>query len=592
MSRLLVYDGAKFGMDMSLIDPAKMTIVLTHGWYGIGFCPNSNVASTPFSTDVQTDWTVTMANQLAAEGITKEIANIVAWDWRYASMGCMLPPEENTPGQGESLGKDLQAVLGTSYAQPIHFLGHSLGTLVNAAAANYVHGDTTAQQDVSSNPWAGLPMHMTLFDEAEVASLASQQARFDGITVGLISGSAPAGIFVYGLEALQGWKDPLPVHFAWADNYVSLVGVYKQNAVNVSLEKTLGWLDPVSSHGYPIVWYGMSIANPTDVLDPLGFQNSYEYEVLQKLSFATFLPSISDIELGSVYDQTVTTADPLALKKLGGGEIVENVQVLFDSAANIVVQTANGAVQVAGNVTVGIEDAAQSAGQATAAGFTYVANQASRGGQAIVNLFDTSVLHLTLASAPPASPSPGPLSVGGSPHQLNGTGASNSPPMAWIPLSIPSNSPAMAFDFIVSGPPAEDSLVCGIGETNLFSLQAKYIPTNAISASRLIDVSPWMGQQVELFFGLMGGTSTNCALQVENIRFFTLAPPTLSLAQTNGVTMLFWPNTVNGYALESATDSTLSSWSTVTNVPALFGGQFMVTNTWTDQVRFFRLRGN
>jgi hypothetical protein len=164
--------------------------------------------------------------------------------------------------------------------------------------------------------------------------------------------------------------------------------------------------------------------------------------------------------------------------------------------------------------------------------------------------------------------------------------------MAWIPLSIPSNSPAMAFDFIVSGPPAEDSLVCGIGETNLFSLQAKYIPTNAISASRLIDVSPWMGQQVELFFGLMGGTSTNCALQVENIRFFTLAPPTLSLAQTNGVTMLFWPNTVNGYALESATDSTLSSWSTVTNVPALFGGQFMVTNTWTDQVRFFRLRGN
>ena len=80
--------------------------------------------------------------------------------------------------------------------------------------------------------------------------------------------------------------------------------------------------------------------------------------------------------------------------------------------------------------------------------------------------------------------------------------------MAWIPVQIPTNAMVMAFDFIVEGDPVDDVLVCGIGETNLFSLEAKYIPTNTISASRLIDVSTWAGTTNELFFGFMGKTST------------------------------------------------------------------------------------
>src|ERR1035441_11018286 len=64
-----------------------------------------------------------------------------------------------TQGQGVFLGKNLITALGSNYSQRIHFIGHSLGTLVNAAAANYVH----------TNGFSWSNTQMTLCDEAEVA---------------------------------------------------------------------------------------------------------------------------------------------------------------------------------------------------------------------------------------------------------------------------------------------------------------------------------------------------------------------------------------------------------------------------------------
>ena len=69
---------------------------------------------------------------------------------------------------------------------------------------------------------------------------------------------------------------------------------------------------------------------------------------------------------------------------------------------------------------------------------------------------------------------------------------------------------------------SNDVMVCGIGTNSLFSLEAKYIPTNSVSASWLLDVSAWAGSSNELFFGLLGGTATNAAVLVDNIRFYSL----------------------------------------------------------------------
>ena len=185
---------------------------------------------------------------------------------------------------------------------------------------------------------------------------------------------------------------------------------------------------------------------------------------------------------------------------------------------------------------------------------------------------------------------PGPLSRPDGKVTAQGGGDFTSPPMAWLPIAFPTNAVAMAFDFIVEGKPADDALVCGIGTNNLFTLAAKYIPTNTMSASPLLDVSAWAGKTNELFFGFLGGTSTNAALIIENIRFYSLETPRLGITRTGNATVLNWPLTAAGYALESTPSLTAPVWQAVTNVPAIVADRYAHTNVLSDQSRFFRLR--
>jgi hypothetical protein len=253
-----------------------------------------------------------------------------------------------------------------------------------------------------------------------------------------------------------------------------------------------------------------------------------------------------------------------------------------------VVRGASGVVEVAGDVTAQVMDGAQAASQWISSGFDYVGGVAAQGGQTLVNLYDSAVLQLRLHTTPPAQPKP--LALRGGPHPLDGGGTSNSPPMAWLPIQFPSDATAMAFDFTVAGDPVDDVLVCGIGQSNLFSLEAKYIPTNTMSASRLIDVSAWAGTTNELFFGFLGGTSTNATLTVENIRFYSLAQPRLEIYASGNVTLLSWPSTAGGYVLESTPSLASPLWEAATNAPVISAGRYVLTNSWSDQSRFFRLR--
>ena len=182
------------------------------------------------------------------------------------------------------------------------------------------------------------------------------------------------------------------------------------------------------------------------------------------------------------------------------------------------------------------------------------------------------------------------VALHGGPVAAQGDSDSGSPPMAWLPIRFPPNATAMAFDFTVEGNPVEDVLVCGIGTNNLFSLEAKYIPTNAMSASRLIDVSAWAGTTNELFFGFLGGTSTNALLVIENIRFFSLAEPRLEIAAAGNATLLSWPVTAGGYVIETTPTLITPAWEGVTNAPVISADRYVLTNSWSDQSRFFRLR--
>jgi hypothetical protein len=579
-SRLLFFNGTVFtNIDANNApSPNVMTIVLTHGW--IPGTPDSTVMNTPFDR-----WPTNMAAELWAAGITANVANIVAWDWRYAATDAFPPSHavDLTPDQGVALGEALTNYLGASYSQPVHFIGHSLGTIVNAAAANFLHGDSNgnARRPASSIPWTS-PMQMTLFDEAAIAEALGDQELQAGLDTTVLD--------AFNSQPING-QSPLPNSYVWADNYASLVGAQLPGAVNVWLQKSPYppsdlWNILSAIHGYPIDWYSNSIANPTDPKNPLGFQNSYEFDRKNGLSFA----APNTFQQGSVYQQVITDPDPLALQPVTG--VSQSLGILPIFVVGGAENLWQGAVQVAGQVSVDVENTAQNAAQTVSQDFNYLTGVAAQGGQTVVNFFDSAVLQINLTTTPPTTSnlqlqSKGLVRPLGTP---NDNSVSNTPPMIWLPIQIPANATAMAFDFTVNGDPMDDWLVCGIETNNLFSLEAKYIPTNQVSASRLIDVSAWAGTTNELFFGFLGGTSTNATLEIDNIRFYSLELPSLQ-AQMSGVNLILsWPMSSQNFSLQTTTNlADPNSWQTLTNVPAIVNLQNTITNPIVGSQGFYRL---
>jgi len=564
IGELKLFDGFTFvslgGGNTPHLD--RMTVVMTHGFNS---SPN--------------EWAKGMAAEMQSQGVTSEKANIFCWDWQEAAVPLAKAYAE-TGGQGVALGRELQRWLGVGYFKELHFLGHSFGTLVNAAAVNFLRGDAVGHEDVSQTPWYSKPIHVTLFDHAERGNLLNQELLYDGISLNLVE----------AVDELQSsgnytweWQRAMPVSPTWVDNYVSLVGFYQAKAVNVNLRsKASGGL--AARHSYAWSWYTNSIGNPTYEFNPLGFKRSFEYVVAKDLAASTFPPSDSELSPGSRYTQIPWSSNPLALQR------DLTVREAAGITAHAVVSGTVSAVQTAGNVALEIRDTAQAAGRRIASGFNYVGGVALEGGETLLNLFDSPVLRILLRTSRIFLPNPTVSPDESFAFYTAGAGESGSSPMAWLPMEFPANATAMAFDFTVEGDPMDDVLVCGIGTNNLFSLGAKYIPTNTISASRLIDVSAWSGTKNELFFGFMGGTSTNATLVIENIRFYSITAPRLEIARGAGDTVLSWPSSAGGYVVETTPALDAPTWEALTNAPVLSGNHYFQTNSSIDQSRFFRLR--
>ena len=179
-------------------------------------------------------------------------------------------------------------------------------------------------------------------------------------------------------------------------------------------------------------------------------------------------------------------------------------------------------------------------------------------------------------------PMGGPVPMGG--------GAANTPAYAWIPLTVPSNAVSMSFNFLLQGNGNEDSFQVALGGTNILSLETSLIQTNVTLSSGLIDVSPYAGQQVELFLGIVGGTSTNAALTVSDFQFYVTLSPALQIQLAGTNVVLTWPLSATGYVVQKTDKlAPTPSWTTVTNVPAIVDFQYTVTNQISGSSRFYRL---
>ena len=150
----------------------------------------------------------------------------------------------------------------------------------------------------------------------------------------------------------------------------------------------------------------------------------------------------------------------------------------------------------------------------------------------------------------------------------------------------------MAFDFTVTGDPVEDKIACAINNQNVFTLPAKLAPDGKPASTDMIDVSAYAGQNIELFFGLAGGTSTNCQLAIDGLRFITVPIPKVGIAVTGANATVKWPAAASGWVLEFSNDLALGSWQAVPlgMGAALQSGVLSIQEAVTGPRKFYRLR--
>ena len=108
-----------------------------------------------------------------------------------------------------------------------------------------------------------------------------------------------------------------------------------------------------------------------------------------------------------------------------------------------------------------------------------------------------------------------------------------------------------------------------------------------------MDISQFAGQEVEIMFGMTGGTAVSAELFVDGLRIISVPQPELS-AQLNGNSVeLRWPAAASGWSLEASDSMAPGSWQPIPDVATTATVQddavvfLQVQDRWR---RFYRLR--
>ena len=556
---LLVFNGTAF-VSGGPVDVTLPTVIFTHGWIAGPNDPGG--------------WPLAMAAQMTSAGVK---ANLLAWDWHQDA--ATLDPVQamsRTRLQGDALGRALAATLAklSPYAGTLHFIGHSLGTLVNATAANFLH--ETVQPNFPFDH-----TQITLLDDAGVVSAVGQVITFNYSVSGM-----PGSIASQVVQA--GYVSPVPDAAAWLDNYISLVGAYHPEAVNVYLPKSPFLAAAPTIHAYACTWYSdsMSTAGAQALMgERYGFERT---------GWPGQFPTPVPFPRGTSLSQDPNSGNELDLLRLGIDAERQSVEGQIRSyipSATVLwgvdtgVDWAGAQLQQAGNaVTTWAESVFHSTPAATPTppDFSLTPGAATGAFLPVSPQFDLSVA----GSTPPLR------AADGAGHAPKDGGVTNGPPCVWLTLSLPSGARGMSFDFTLTGGDTNDGyLAFGINGTNQFALETRFMAPGRPTSSGWIDVSAYAGRLVEFFFGLLGGTSTNVAVTVDGLRFYQVEAPSLEVQTSGDSVVITWPLSAGGYLLETSDNlAAMTSWVTVTNPPAIAGFQNAVTIDVSAGSRFFRLR--
>lgn len=548
LSGLKIFNGSAFTSDHPLYKE-RMTIVITHGWN------KSEVDGIP-------SWITDFGRLIYSNHrFGSEHPNIIAWDWSGPAKG-RVPPVAQANFQGELLGKALYFSLSANYRMPIHFIGHSLGTVVNSYACDYVHGALPAPGNDLDPGWDRdfTRPHVTLLDDAEIVSVGGQKiAPFSKILSDDFR--RRYGIFQDLAVDPEDWRRVVPISSWWTDSYVSLTGRIHQNAVTVVLPAvarsgTWSLAEEISklerAHQYAHEWYRQSVQS-SGAFPQIGFRSSHE-------KLPDFPPVGPGTSRGSVWFENTLSAEPLDLTletDLSVASKVANIgsSLYLRAGARTAITTGLD------SYVTGIEMFGDIGGDAILITGDVLASV----GENLVNAYDS--VRDKLSSIDPDIAFVGSIMNQGLVLKLKTDSASPrgsrdlaQAPQAWFPVEVPANAGFLVFDFSVSGDPGDDVIVCSVNNNNVFALPARLVPGETIVSTDLLDITAHSGETVELYFGMIGGTSSGCTLTVQGVRFITLPEPWLGVSSTDEHVRLEWPAAAAGWIPQRSSTLENGGW--------------------------------
>ncbi len=563
------------------VDPNKMTIVMTHGW-------NSNSGN----------WPTSMAGALSPHYASQ--ANILAWDWEADAKINPLNPAPSagrTPSQGTALANALMETLEPGYNKPIHFLGHSLGTLVNCVAADYLHGDRRPSMgEIRSNTerYSSANTHMTLFDEAELA-----------VPVNAIKVSADVLLGNYDLKngQVNSVAKVIPSSAAYVDNYVSEVGLLHDKAVNVLLWRRLAVMG-ISDipgfgeglHGYGYEWYRQSILSPSSSI--MGFFWSFERGSISTNPYSATPQSntfyIQSLDLNQSF-LNVSRLNSATAQLLSRSRLVVYPTLQSYQGLNAIGTTIQGVylagIEHAGTMLVNFVETFGVPTGTPVYSDTAVSTPAyflSESEKVPANLNASWDLQFSIQLGDPLQQQlppgveamPVPYSSGGPVYTI-------------IPVQVPNEAVGVSFEYNIRGSAVDEFMTMGINSSNEYTMEAKFLDEGAWNSTPVIPVSDLRNQEVNLVFALNGiSNSPTGILSVRNIQFYIPPRPRLNLDKSGNTLVASWPLSAIDWTIETSTDlSDPNGWEAVTQPPT--ASDFFHTMTFdvsgTDRA-FFRLK--
>ncbi len=229
-----IYEGGTWKTSsLATLDPTLPTIVMAHGW----------------RSDLDA-WPESMAGAISGT-IHPQQVNIVGWSWQEKA-DTRLPPIAEAARQGTQFGRALYAHLGSDYSQHLHFIGHSLGTIVNAYACDSAHGNCGVLSECDWETDITTP-HLTLLDEASLANTVEDRlfVSRNVVEVLKLKDGLNETLEDFGtITPHNDWIDPIPREYDFIDNYISSVGSYQEEAVNILITSSV---DRIANRSIPSV---------------------------------------------------------------------------------------------------------------------------------------------------------------------------------------------------------------------------------------------------------------------------------------------------------------------------------------------------